>query len=132
MKRLSAEKVSKADIIRELAEQCLELFYVYASTGQMCTPDWRRGRIPYCPTPEYVNMIINNSPVLSDHASSCSGLLAARTGGCSFVWRRSHFPMADEIQLGCDGRNQYHATRSGMLRVQMAHRQNVPRRYVHG
>lgn len=73
VKRLSAEKVSKADIIRELAEQCLGLPYVYASTGQMCMPDWRRGRIPCCPTQEYVNMIISNCPVLSDHASSCSG-----------------------------------------------------------
>ena len=73
VQRLTKEKVSKADIVRELMEQCLGLSYVYASNGQLCTPEWRRGRIPYCPQQKYVDMINDNCQVLSKNAVSCSG-----------------------------------------------------------
>ena len=73
VQRLTEEKVSKANILRELMEQCLGLPYVYASSGQLCTPEWRRSRIPYCPQQKYVDMIKDNCPALSEKASSCSG-----------------------------------------------------------
>jgi len=73
VKRLTEEKASKASIVRELMEQSLGLPYVYASYGQICTPEWRRSRIPYCPQQKYVGMINNNCPVLSGKKGSCAG-----------------------------------------------------------
>lgn len=73
VKRLTEEKASKASIARELMEQSLGLPYVYASYGQICTPEWRRSRIPYCPQQKYVDMINNNCPVLSGKKKSCAG-----------------------------------------------------------
>lgn len=71
--RLKAEGASKAEIIRQLAELCLGWPYVWASNGQMCTPQWRRNRLPYCPEQKYSDMIRDNCPVLSGSASSCAG-----------------------------------------------------------
>lgn len=71
--RLKAEGASKAEIIRQLAELCLGWPYVWASNGQMCTPEWRRNRLPYCPEQKYSDMIRDNCPVLSGSASSCAG-----------------------------------------------------------
>ena len=62
---LKAGGASKAEIIRQVAELCLGWPYVWASNGQMCTPEWRRNRIPYCPEQKYVDMIRNNCPVLN-------------------------------------------------------------------
>ena len=56
---------SNADIIRATAEMRLGWQYVYASQGQDCTPEWRKSRIPYCPSKKYVDMINGNCPVLS-------------------------------------------------------------------
>lgn len=69
--------VSKPNIVRGLAERYLGWQYVYASQGQDCTPEWRRGRIPYCPSQKYVDMINNNCPVLSGKQPACDG--------CAFV-----------------------------------------------
>ena len=63
--RLKAEGKSKAEIIRQLAELCLDWPYVWASNGQMCTPQWRRNRLPYCPEKKYSDMIRDNCPVLN-------------------------------------------------------------------
>jgi cell wall-associated NlpC family hydrolase len=71
--RLKAEGANKAEIIRQLAELCLGWPYVWASNGQMCTPEWRRNRLPYCPDKKYSDMIRGNCPVLSGSASSCAG-----------------------------------------------------------
>lgn len=71
--RLKAEGANKAEIIRQLAELCLGWPYVWASNGQMCTPEWRRNRLPYCPDKKYSDMIRDNCPVLSGSASSCAG-----------------------------------------------------------
>jgi len=68
---------SKADIIRSTAEFCIGWQYVYASQGQDCTPQWRRSRIPYCPSQKYVDMINTNCPVLSGKQPACDG--------CSYV-----------------------------------------------
>ena len=65
--------VPKADIIRTNAEMCLGWPYVWASQGEMCTPKWRRNRIPYCRQQKYADMIRDNCPVLSDNAASCDG-----------------------------------------------------------
>jgi len=62
---LKAGGASNAEIIRQVAELCLGWPYVWASNGQMCTPEWRRNRIPYCPEQKYVDMIRNNCPVLN-------------------------------------------------------------------
>ena len=69
--------VSKADIVRRQAECYLGWQYVYASQGQDCTPEWRKSRIPYCPSTKYVDMINNNCPVLSRKQPLCDG--------CDFV-----------------------------------------------
>ena len=73
VQRLTSEKASKAGIVRELMEASLGLPYVYASNGQLCTPEWRRSRIPHCPQQKYVDMINDNCPVLSKNALSCTG-----------------------------------------------------------
>ena len=73
VQRLMGEKANKATIVRELMEQSLGLPYVYASNGQICTPGWRKGRIPHCPQQKYVDMINDNCQVLSKNAGSCSG-----------------------------------------------------------
>ena len=65
--------VPKADIIRTTAEMRLGWQYVYASQGQDCTPEWRRSRIPYCPSEKYVTMINDNCPVLSGKQPACDG-----------------------------------------------------------
>ena len=65
--------VSKADIVRRQAECYLGWQYVYASQGQNCTPEWRKSRIPYCPSQKYVDMINNNCPVLSGKQPACDG-----------------------------------------------------------
>lgn len=65
--------VPKADIIRTTAEMRLGWQYVYASQGQDCTPQWRRSRIPYCPSEKYVTMINDNCPVLSGKQPLCDG-----------------------------------------------------------
>lgn len=70
---LKASGASKANIVRKLAELCLGWPYVFASQGEMCTPKWRRNRIPYCRQQKYVDMIRDNCPVLSDSAVSCDG-----------------------------------------------------------
>ena len=69
--------VPKANIIRTTAEMRLGWQYVYASQGQDCTPQWRRSRIPYCPSEKYVTMINDNCPVLSGKQPACDG--------CDFV-----------------------------------------------
>lgn len=64
---------SKADIIRKTSEMRLGWQYVYASQGQDCTPQWRKSRIPYCPSQKYEDMIVNNCPVLSGKQPACDG-----------------------------------------------------------
>ena len=75
--RMKSSGASKADIIRKTSEMRLGWQYVYASKGQDCTPQWRRSRIPYCPSQKYVDMINNNCPVLSGKQTACDG--------CDFV-----------------------------------------------
>jgi hypothetical protein len=70
---MKSRNTSKADIIRKTAEMRLGWQYVYASQGQDCTPQWRRSRIPYCPSQKYVDMINNNCPVLSGKQPLCDG-----------------------------------------------------------
>lgn len=65
--------IPKSDIIRTTAEMRLGWQYVYASQGQDCTPEWRRSRIPYCPSEKYVTMINDNCPVLSGKQPACDG-----------------------------------------------------------
>lgn len=74
---MKARNAPKADIIRTTAEMRLGWQYVYASQGQDCTPEWRKSRIPYCPSQKYVDMINKNCPVLSGKQSACDG--------CDFV-----------------------------------------------
>ena len=71
--RLKAEGADKPEIIRQLSALCLGWPYVWASQGEMCTPKWRRNRIPYCRQQKYADMIRDNCPVLSDNAASCDG-----------------------------------------------------------
>lgn len=70
---MKSRNTPKADIIRAIAEMRLGWQYVYASQGQDCTPQWRRSRIPYCPSQKYVDMINNNCPVLSGKQPLCDG-----------------------------------------------------------
>lgn len=70
---MKARNAQKADIIRATAEMRLGWQYVYASQGQDCTPQWRRSRIPYCPSQKYVDMINNNCQVLSGKQPICDG-----------------------------------------------------------
>lgn len=70
---MKSRHASKADIIRKTAEMRLGWQYVYASQGQDCTPQWRRSRIPYCPSEKYVMMINDNCPVLSGKQPLCDG-----------------------------------------------------------
>lgn len=70
---MKARNAPKADIIRATAELRLGWQYVYASQGQDCTPEWRRSRIPYCPSEKYVTMINDNCPVLSGKQPACDG-----------------------------------------------------------
>lgn len=65
--------VPKSDIIRTTAEMRLGWQYVYASQGQDCTPQWRRSRLPYCPSQKYEDMIVTNCPVLSGKQPLCDG-----------------------------------------------------------
>lgn len=71
--RLKSEMKSKSDIIRAEAEYCIGWPYVFASNGEMCTPEWRRGRIPYCREQKYADAIRDTCPVLSGKQSSCDG-----------------------------------------------------------
>ena len=71
--RLKLEGSNKTEIIRQLAALCLEWPYVWASNGELCTPEWRRNRIPYCKEQKYVDMIRNNCPVLNNDANDCEG-----------------------------------------------------------
>ena len=77
LSRMKANGTSKPAIIRATSEKCLGWQYVYASQGQICTPSWRKSRIPYCPEQKYVDMINNNCPVLSGRQPNCDG--------CTFV-----------------------------------------------
>lgn len=70
--RLKAEGAGKPEIIRQLSALCLGWPYVWASQGEMCTPKWRRNRIPYCREQKYADMIRDNCPVLSDGVVSCA------------------------------------------------------------
>lgn len=63
--RLVSSGTSRPEIIQRLAPMCLGWPYVWASNGQMCTPEWRRNRLPYCPDKKYSDMIHNNCPVLN-------------------------------------------------------------------
>ena len=71
--RLKAEGADKPEIIRQLSALCLDWPYVWASQGEMCTPKWRRNRIPYCWEQKYADRIRDNCPVLSDGVVSCAG-----------------------------------------------------------
>lgn len=71
--RLKEEAASKPEIIRQSSALCLGWPYVWASQGEMCTPEWRRNRIPYCRAQKYADTIRDNCPVLSDNAASCAG-----------------------------------------------------------
>lgn len=73
VKAMKARNAPKAEIIRATAEMRLGWQYVYASQGQDCTPQWRRSRIPYCPSEKYVTMINENCPVLSGKQPLCDG-----------------------------------------------------------
>lgn len=77
--KLKAEGKSNAEIICCLSEYCLDWPYVFASNGEMCTPEWRRGRIPYCREQKYADAIKNICPVLSGKQSSCVG---CKWSGC--------------------------------------------------
>ena len=58
--RLKAEDADKPEIIRQLSALCLGWPYVWASQGEVCTPEWRRNRIPYCRKQKYADMIRDN------------------------------------------------------------------------
>jgi len=73
LSRMKSAGTSKPEIIRATAELRLGWQYVYASQGQECTPQWRRSRIPYCPSEKYVTMINDNCPVLSGKQPLCDG-----------------------------------------------------------
>jgi len=77
LSRMKAAGTGKSEIIRKTAEMRLGWQYVYASQGQNCTPEWRKSRIPYCPSEKYVSMITTNCPVLSGKQPACDG--------CDFV-----------------------------------------------
>ena len=68
---MKARNAPKAEIIRTTSELRLGWQYVYASQGQDCTPQWRKSRIPYCPSQKYVDMINNGCPVLSGKQPHC-------------------------------------------------------------
>ncbi|MEE1200747.1 MAG: peptidoglycan-binding protein [Christensenellales bacterium] len=85
--RLKAEGAEKAEIVRQLSALCIGWPYVFASQGEMCTPEWRRNRLPYCREQKYADMIRSDCPVLNGSqeqeiiplsggkisASSCAG-----------------------------------------------------------
>jgi len=73
LKRWKAEGIVCADLIRRLAKLCMGWPYVFDAAGEMCTPKWRRNRIPYCRQQKYADMIRDNCPVLSDGVVSCAG-----------------------------------------------------------
>ena len=64
VKRLKAEGKPKSEIVRQLAELCLDWPYVYAAAGEMCTPEWRKNRMQYSDE-KYAAAIRNACPVLS-------------------------------------------------------------------
>lgn len=70
---LKAERKSKPETVRQLAEYCLGWPYVWASNGEMCTPEWRKNRIPYCNEQKYADAIRDNCPVLSGKQPACDG-----------------------------------------------------------
>lgn len=71
--QMKNDNESKAEMVKRLSKLCLGWPYVWASQGEMCTPSWRRNRIPYCREPKYSDMIRNNCPVLSLETGSCYG-----------------------------------------------------------
>ena len=87
LKRWKVEGIVRADLIRRLAKLCMGWPYVWASQGEMCTPEWRRNRLPYCREKKYADMIRSDCPVLNGaqeqaiipysggkiSASSCAG-----------------------------------------------------------
>lgn len=70
---LKAERKSKPETVRQLAEYCLGWPYVWASNGEMCTPEWRKNRIPYCNEQKYADAIWDNCLVLSGKQPACDG-----------------------------------------------------------
>lgn len=64
--------VPKAEIIRRVAEMCLDWPYVYAAAGEMCTPDWRRNRMGYSDD-KYSQAIHDACPVLCGTQPNCDG-----------------------------------------------------------
>ena len=61
---LKAQGISKAEIIRRLADSCVGWPYVYAAAGEMCTPEWRKNRMGYSDE-KYSAAIKNACPVLN-------------------------------------------------------------------
>lgn len=61
----------KIDYAAQIARQYVGCPYVYASTGQKCTPSLRRNRADA--KPAYAEAIYKNCPVLSSGRSSCDG-----------------------------------------------------------
>lgn len=78
VKQLKSLNTSKPNIVKELAEYCLDWPYVYAAAGEYCTPEWRKNRMGYSDT-KYANAIKENCPVLSGKASSCEN---CKWNGC--------------------------------------------------
>lgn len=70
--KLKASNKSKAEIIKALAEYCLDWPYVYAAAGEMCTPEWRKNRMGYSDT-KYANAIKTACPVLNGTQTTCAG-----------------------------------------------------------
>ena len=55
---------SKTQMIRKLAESCLDWPYVYAANGEMCTPEWRKNRMGVSDE-KYSRAIHDACPVLN-------------------------------------------------------------------
>ncbi|MBR3018492.1 MAG: peptidoglycan-binding protein [Clostridia bacterium] len=64
LENLKAAGASKSEIVKALAEYCLDWPYVYAAAGEMCTPEWRKNRMGYSDT-KYAAAIRDACPVLN-------------------------------------------------------------------
>ena len=71
VEKMKSAGESRANIVRELAEYCLDWPYVYAAAGEMCTPSWRKNRMGYSDE-KYAAAIKNACPALNGSAASCT------------------------------------------------------------
>ena len=76
--RLVSSGTSCPEIIRCLAPMCLGWAYVWASVGEMCTPEWRKNRMRVADQ-HYAQEIRDNCPVLLGKQPFCDGCKWANT-----------------------------------------------------